>query len=110
MVATQFNPSAWASSYARRHLQTDPGIREVFYLPGGAPEREIRLVEVNELAAVTELDSFDPIEFGVDRGSENEHLVQILDVSPDQWDKIKQNEARLPSGWSLNEMQPFSRN
>jgi hypothetical protein len=110
MVATQFHPSNWASLYAQRHLQTDPGIREVFYLPDGAPEREIRLVEVNELIAVREHDAVEPIEFGVDRGSENEHLVQILDVSPDQWAKIRRNEVHLPTGWSLNGVQPFSRN
>ena len=71
MVATTFDPSGWAKSYASRHLHTDPGIQEVFYLPDGAPEREIRLIEVNDLIALRDAASIEPIEFGADRGSDS---------------------------------------
>lgn len=110
MVAKRFDALSWAQTYADRHLQTDPGIRAVFFLPDGAAEREIRLIEVNELAAIADYEMSEPIEFGVDRGNENEHSVQILDVSPAQWDTINQNPDRLPQGWSLKDYKPFSRN
>ena len=51
MSVAQFNREEMAQSYAVRHLKTDPGIRTVYYLPSGAPEREIRFVEVNDLMA-----------------------------------------------------------
>ena len=113
MIATQFNPLSWAHTYAQRHLQTDPGICGVYYLPEGASEREIRLVEVNELLAVIETETNEPIEFGVDREdarSDDAHTVKILDVSPGQWARIGRGELPLPQGWSLAHMRPFDRN
>ena len=52
MSIAQFNREEMARSYAGRHLKTDPGIRTVYYLPAGAPEREVRFLEINDLMAV----------------------------------------------------------
>ena len=109
MIATKFYPLSWAAAYAQRHLQTDPGICGIYYLPEGTPEREIRLIEINELVAVRDESTFEPIEFGVDRGGIDAHTVKILDVSPTQWTKIEQGELPLPSGWSLNGLKSFPR-
>jgi hypothetical protein len=102
MSVVQFVKRDWAHVYARRHRETDPGIREVYYLPTGAQEREIRLLEVNELIAVRESDPLEPIDFGIDRGGANAHTLVVLDVTPAQWEKIKRKELRLPEGWSLD--------
>lgn len=109
MIATKFYPESWASTYAERHLQTDPGICGVYYLPVGASEREVRLVEVNEVAAIRDEGPLEPIEFGVDQQGDDAHTVKILDVSPDQWEKIKQFKLTLPRGWLLDNMKPFDR-
>ncbi len=109
MIATEFYPLSWASSYAKRHLQTDPGICGVYYLPDGASEREIRLVEVNEIAAIRDEGALEPIEFGVDQQGNDAHTVKILDVSPDQWARIGQGQLALPNGWSLLNVLPFNR-
>lgn len=94
--------------YADRHLKTDPGIRAVYYLPAGAPEAEIRFVEINELMAVRESDPLEPIDFGVDiEGSE--HKLLVVDVTPTQWDRIRRGELSLPTGWSLDQALQFSR-
>ena len=42
MSVVQFDRDQMARWYADRHLQTDRGIVAVYYLPAGAPEREIR--------------------------------------------------------------------
>jgi hypothetical protein len=108
MSVIQFDKEQMARWHAKRHLETDPGTREIHYLPTGAPEREIRLLEVNELMAVRESDPLEPIEFGVDRGGAEAHNLVVLDVTPAQWEKIKRNEIQLPEGWSLEGEVPVS--
>lgn len=86
--------------YAQRHYKTDAAIEEVFYLPANAPEREIRLVEVNDSIAGRSV-PLEPIDFGVDIGSAEGHTLMVLDVTPAQWKKIAGNKLALPGGWSL---------
>ncbi len=101
MQATKFNRDAMANWYARQHIKTDPGIRSVFYLPTNAPDREIRLIEINELVGDRSDDALEPIDFGVDRGMESEHTLLVLDVTPGQWERIRQSLLPLPASWSL---------
>ncbi|MEO8498462.1 MAG: hypothetical protein ABI614_25645 [Planctomycetota bacterium] len=107
MPATQFDRNATAQWYATQHLNTDPGIRAVYYLPTNAPDREIRFVEVNELVADRNDDTLEPVDFGVDTGTESEHKLFVLDVTPSQWDRINQSSLSLPPGWSLDAAVPF---
>ena len=90
--------------YAQRHLKTDPGIRSVYYLPTNGPEREIRFVEVNELITDRgEEQELEPIDFGVDTGSDKAHGLMVLDVTPSQWERIGHKKIKLPPGWSLED-------
>lgn len=68
MPATQFDRDTTARWYAVQHMRTDPGVREVFFLPSNAPEREIRLLEINELIATRHDEALEPMDFGVDVG------------------------------------------
>jgi hypothetical protein len=97
----QFERDAIAHWYARQHLYTDPGIRTVNYLPENAPDREIRLIEVNDLMGEADDDVLAPVNFGVDLGKEVEHALFVLDVTPSQWERIQRGELELPPGWSL---------
>lgn len=49
MPARQFDRDGMARWYAKEHLKTDPGIASVYFLPANAGEREIRLIEINQL-------------------------------------------------------------
>jgi hypothetical protein len=109
MQATEFNRDSMASWYARQHIKTDPGIRSVFYLPTNAPDREIRLIEINELVGDRSDDALEPIDFGVDRGMEREHTLLVLDVTPSQWDRIQQSLLPLPPNWSLEDAKKLPR-
>ena len=109
MPTNQFKRDSMASWYATRHLKTDPGIRKVYYLPAGAPEREIRFIEINELIAERNKYPLEPIDFGVDIGGTEGHTLMVLDVTPTQWEKINKKELQLPAGWSLEGAIPFSR-
>lgn len=101
MPATQFDRDAMAHWYATEHLNTDPGIVAVYYLPKNAGDREIRFVEVNRLIGDRNDEVLEPIDFGVDTGMESAHKLLVLDVTPEQWDRISRQELRLPGNWSL---------
>jgi len=100
------NPSrdqvaAWI---ARKHLAADPGITDVWHLPGNASEREIRLVEVNALLAELPNEEIIPIDFGFNvEGSVFSLLV--LDVTPDQWERLQAGALPLPATWTLQDKQ-----
>jgi hypothetical protein len=96
----EFDRDKLARWYAQRHYKTDQAIQEVVYLPSNAPEREIRLVEVNGSIAERE-ESLEPIDFGVDIGGAEGHTLMVLDITPAQWKKIETNKLALPPGWSL---------
>lgn len=102
MAVMQFDREQLARHYARRHLSTDPGIQTVYYLPGGSPERDIRLLEINTMMAVRENDPLEPLDFGVEVGAADSHRLVVLDVTPSQWERIRSGELPLPEGWSLD--------
>ena len=101
MPAIQFDRDSMAHWYAKEHLKTDPGVIAVYYLPTNAGDREVRLVEVNRLIGERNDDSLEPIDFGVDMGTETAHKLFVLDVTPEQWDRIRTQKLGLPGNWSL---------
>jgi hypothetical protein len=94
MPPIQFNRDEMAKWYARQLLQ-------IYYLPNGASDREIRFIEVNRLLAAVNDDELEPLDFGVDTGAELEHKLFVLDVTPSQWDAINRRALALPGGWTL---------
>ena len=110
MPQVQFDRDSLARWYAQQHLQTDPAIRSIYYLPANAPPREIRLVEINDLMPDRNDDALEPIDFGVDRGSDSEHRLFVLDVTPGQWERIAQSALPMPHGWSLEQKISFEQN
>lgn len=103
MSVTQFNRDSMARWYARAHLNTDPGVKEIIYLPKNAGEREIRFVEINCLFGDSSDAVLEPIDFGIDTGMESAHRLFVLDVTPNQWERIKAGDLPLPSNWSLKD-------
>ena len=107
MPVTQFDRDSLARWYAEEHLKTDPAIVGVYYLPTDAGEREIRFVEVNELIGSRSDEMLEPIDFGIDTGTDNAHKLLVLDVTPEQWNRIQRQELSLPAGWLLEGMVPY---
>lgn len=104
---TAFDRDKLAHWYAKRHFMTDSGVEQIQYLPTNAPAREIRFLEINRL--IPETTDPEPIDFGVDIGGADPHTLYVLDVTPAQWESIKNQQMRLPSGWTLEGAQPFAR-
>lgn len=107
MPAATFNRDSVAATYASRHLSADPAIQAIYFLPTGAPANEIRLVEVN--GAILGTAGPEPIDFGVDSGTPNEHKLIVFDVTPEQWEAIKDKTLDLPPGWTLDGSQEMSK-
>ncbi len=106
---TQFDRDAFAKWYAKRHLEIDPGVVEIHYLPTAAPAREVRLLEVNRLIP-EQLDAgLEPIDFGVDIGGTEGHTLVVLDVTPRQWAEIESGRLPLPAGWRQDGRVTFQR-
>jgi len=94
-----FDRDQFARWYAKRHLQTDTGVEEIYHLPTDAPPTEIRFLEVNNMIA--EQTELEPIDFGVDSGDSEGHTLVVLDVTPLQWNAVQKGNLRLPSNWTL---------
>jgi len=107
MPTSPFDRDSLAGWYARSHLKTDPGIDRVVYLPNDAPDREIRFVEINTMIGDRTDDSLEPIDFGIDTGTENAHKLLVLDVTPTQWERIRLHQLSLPRDWSLDRALEF---
>lgn len=91
---------SFAEWVARHHFAIDKGISRILYLPTDAPEKELRLVEVNELASLPENGTVQAFDFmpdieGVD------YTLLVADVTPRQFEAIMQGKPILPHGWRL---------
>lgn len=96
-----FDRDQLAGWYTAKHLSVEPSISDIIYLPGNAPENEIRLLEVNVLSDLPDDVPVEPIEFRVDQHLPGEHRLFVADISPGQWEKIKVGQLALPPGWVL---------
>ena len=90
----------------RHHFAIDKGITKILYLPAGAPEKEVRLLEVNELASIPEGGKVEAFDFMPDIEG-FDYALFVADVTPKQYDAIMQGKLLLPSGWRLDGHQPF---
>jgi hypothetical protein len=109
MPITKFDSDRYAKWYANRHIKVDPGVVAVYYLPVESPDREIRLVEVNDLMAERTDDSLQPVDFSVNSEPGAEHVLRVLDVTPRQWRLMKRKRIDLPNGWSLRKRRVLRR-
>lgn len=108
MPQAQFDRDQMAAYYARRHIDFDEGVREIYYLKQEAPDREIRFLEVNNQIAELNDTALEPIDFGVATGSDK-HVLVVLDVTPSQFDRIQAGRVPLPEGWTLENSRVFPR-
>ncbi len=88
-----------ATWVARQHFKVDSAIREVWYLPVGAPVDEIRLLELSDRFPAGDF-GVEPIDFGLDVEGMPFKLV-VADVTTEQLDRVRQGIVPLPADWSL---------
>ena len=94
---------AVAQRLAEAHYAIEPGIELVIQLLA-SPDREadpkepIKLLEVN---ADTTTDGIIPLFFGAHAASGIIFPSVIVEVTPDEYEQIRRDPARLPNGWRL---------
>jgi hypothetical protein len=105
-VATE--KAAVAKELARKHYQIEVGLTQVFRLTGSAEAEvargePIKLLEVNENTVAS---GVMPLYFGPAPASGIPYPSVIIEVTPDEFEKIKKQELKLPQGWTIAEEFP----
>ena len=105
---SQATSEQFAHWLARRHLSTDAALERIVYLPTGAPENEIRLLEVNRFLNQSDTETIEPLDFTPEMGLP--FRVFVADITTDQWDLVRRKgNSVLPSGWLFEDNQIIGR-
>ncbi|HET6879169.1 MAG TPA: hypothetical protein VFI31_03375 [Pirellulales bacterium] len=100
---------------AERHYAVEGGVTDIFILRdtengvvepdgNGAAQREpIRLLEVNENTVPT---GIYPIQFAPAPTSGIHFSSVIVEITPEEFKKIQNDELHLPNGWEIGERIP----
>ena len=98
---------------ARRHYAVELGVKDIFVLrdnedaavvPGGRPGAgSIKLLEVNENTVPS---GIAPIKFGPAPASGIHFSTVIVEVTPEEFQRIQARELRLPAGWEIGDRIP----
>jgi len=97
-----------ALELARKHYEVEAGLTQIFRITGSAdnevsPNEPIKLLEVNENTVPS---GIMPIQFGPSPASGLHHPSIILEVTPDEFQKIRNHELELPNGWEIGDLIP----
>jgi hypothetical protein len=97
-----------AVELARKHYEVETGMIQIFRLTGSAdvevrPTEPIKLLEVNENTVPS---GIMPIQFGPSPASGLHYSTVILEVTPDEFRRIRNDDLKLPNGWTIGEPIP----
>jgi hypothetical protein len=104
----QAQVSEAAMILARKHYEIEEGLTQIFRITDtvdasvtrGAP---IKLLEVN---ANTSESGVMPLQFGPAPAIGIPYASVIIEVTPNEFEKIRSKELKLPDGWSIGEELP----
>src|SRR5262249_17865296 len=99
---------AAARKLAAVHYQIEPGITHIFTIrekpeSEALPGTPIKLLEVNGFTVPA---GILPLHFGPAPASGVPYSSIIVEVTPDEFERIKTQELQLPEGWVLGEELP----
>ncbi len=97
-----------AKELAEWHYRIEDGLTHVFRLTSTSerevsPSEPIKLLEVNENTVAS---GIMPIQFGPSPASGLHYPSVILEVTPDEYEKIRREEWTLPHGWRIGGLIP----
>ncbi len=97
-----------AKELAKKHYQAEAGLQRIFRLTGSAevevrPVEPIKLLEVNSNTIPS---GVLPVQFGPAPASGIPYPSVIVEVSPEEFQKIQTEELKLPKGWQIGEEMP----
>lgn len=97
-----------ARELAKKHYKVEAGLTRVIRIGGSAdveshPDEPIKLLEVNENTVPS---GIMPIQFGPSPAAGIHYPSIIVEVTPDEYERIQTGELPLPDGWTLGEEIP----
>lgn len=97
-----------AKKLARSHYDAEDGLQRIFRITGSAevelrPKEPIKLLEVNVNSVPS---GVMPLHFGPAPASGIPYSSVIVEVTPEEFNKIQTHEMKLPWGWTLGEELP----
>ncbi len=106
--AVVMDRAAVARELARMHYELEAGLTQVFLIADqaqgdGVRSEPIKLLEVN---ADTVASGIVPLHFGAAPASGIPYPSIIIEVTPEEFDKIQSNAMKLPEGWKIGEELP----
>jgi hypothetical protein len=92
-----------ALQLAQKHYQIEGGVTHIFRLTDGAaeahPAEPIKLLEVNENTVAS---GIMPIQFDAVPQSGIHYPSVIIEVTPEEYQRILRRELALPNGWRID--------
>ncbi len=85
------------------YFEADEHLEKIVWIE--SPKPEIRFLEINAETIATG----DVMSFYFPPSDEIPYALKIAEITPAEWQKVQQNEIPLPTGWSLENRQEFSR-
>lgn len=97
-----------ARKVAETHYAVDTGITQIFRITGGAdaetrPNEPIKLLEVNECTIPS---GVMPLRFAPTPARGIHFPLVIVEITPDEFEKMQARHLALPDGWTLGELLP----
>jgi hypothetical protein len=99
-----------AKELARRHYEVEEGLTDIFVLRdaveasvGRANGEKIKLLEVNQDTIPS---GIMPIEFGPSPASGIHYSSVIVEITPEEYERLQNEELSLPDGWQIGERVP----
>jgi len=97
-----------ALNLARIHYAVEPGMQQIFQIIGTGeaelnPDEPVKLLEVN---TGTVASGILPIYFGPSPASGIYHPTAIVEITPDEYERVRTGQLPLPHGWKVGELIP----
>jgi hypothetical protein len=104
------NKTDVARRLAETHYQVEAGITQIFQIVGRPeaelrPEEPIKLLEVNQFSIPS---GVMPLYFDAAPARGIHFPSVIVEVTPEEFTKIRSQELKLPEGWTLGDLFPKS--
>ncbi len=97
-----------ARRLAERHYEVEPGITLIFPITAPSevevrPQEPIKLLEVNKNTAPL---GIMPLGFGPAPDHGIHYPSVIVEITPDEYVKVRSDELKLPEGWTIGDLFP----
>lgn len=92
------------ASIVQEHFEIEDELEQIIWLKKG-PAGEIRLLEVNRNTAATGMVEV----FGFVPSAEIPYPLRIAEITPEEWEYVKNGKISLPEVWSLEGATIFTR-